>query len=43
MLMEKVAEKYYFREEVTHIKFLEMFQLMNQDALDKSLISCYCL
>jgi hypothetical protein len=41
--MAKVAKEYYFREDEIHIEFLEFFQLMNQDALDKSLMSCYCL
>jgi hypothetical protein len=43
MIIAKVAKEYYFREEEIHIDFLELFQLMNQEALDKSLISCYCL
>jgi hypothetical protein len=43
MLVVKVTEEYYFREEEIHIDFLELFQLMNQDSLDKSLINCYCL
>jgi hypothetical protein len=43
MLMAKVASDYYFREDKIHIEFLEFFQFMNLDALDKSLMSCYCL
>jgi hypothetical protein len=43
MLVAKVEEEYYFHEELIHIEFSELFQLMNQDALDKSLMSCYCL
>jgi hypothetical protein len=42
MLVAEVVE-YYFREDEIHIDFLELFQLMNQDILDKSLMSCYCL
>jgi hypothetical protein len=43
MIVVKVTEEYHFREDLIHIEFSELFQLMNQDALDKSLISCYCL
>jgi hypothetical protein len=39
MLVAKVAEEYYFCVDEIHIEFSELFQLMNQDALDKSLIS----
>ena len=43
ILVAKVAEDYYFRESMIHVEFPELFQLFNQDALDKSLLSCYCL
>jgi hypothetical protein len=43
ILMVKVRAEYYFREELIHIEFSEFFQIMNQDALDKSLMSRYCL
>jgi hypothetical protein len=40
MLVAEVAEEYYFREYEIHIDFSKLFQLMNQDAIDKSLMSC---
>jgi hypothetical protein len=43
MLVDKVGLEYYFREDEIHIDFSEFFQFMNLDALDKSLMSCYCL
>jgi hypothetical protein len=43
MLVAKVGPEYYFHEELIHIEFSEFFQFMNLDALDKSLMSCYCL
>jgi hypothetical protein len=43
MLMVKVRIEHYFREDEIHIDIEEFFQLFNQDALDKSLVSCYCL
>jgi hypothetical protein len=43
MLVADLPEEYYFREETIHIEFPELFQLFNLDALDKSLVSCYCL
>ena len=42
-IVAKVPEEYYFREEKIHVEFSELFQLFNFDALDKSLMSCYCL
>jgi hypothetical protein len=39
MIVVQVTEEYYFRADKIHIEFSELFQLMNQDALDKSLIS----
>ena len=43
MLMVKVKEEHYFYENELIIEFAEIFQLYNQDALDKSIVSCYCL
>jgi hypothetical protein len=43
ILVAKVGPEYYFREELIHIEVSEFFQFMNLDALDKSLMSCYCL
>ena len=43
MLMVKVKKEHYFREDEICINFEELFQLYNQDTLDKSIVSCYCL
>ena len=43
MIVAKVLEEYFFRAEEFHVEFSELFQLYNFDALDKSLMSCYCL
>jgi hypothetical protein len=43
MLVAKVGSEYCYREDEIHIDFSELFQFMNLDALDKSLMSCYCL
>ena len=43
MIMVKVKEEHYFYENELCIEFSEIFQLYNQAALDKSIISCYCL
>ena len=43
MLMVQVKKEHYFRDDMINIDFDEFFQLYNQDALDKSIISCYCL
>ena len=42
-LMVKVKEENYFHKLALRVEYSEPFQLFNQDALDKSLISCYCL
>ena len=44
MLMVAVKDEHYFRvsDEIC-VMFEEFFQLYNQDALDKSIVSCYCL
>jgi hypothetical protein len=39
----QVRKEHFFREYAMYIPFSEIFQLFNQDALDKSLVSCYCL
>ena len=41
--MVKVKAEHYFHEKDMWVEFQEMFQLFNQDALVKSIISCYCL
>ena len=43
MLMVKVKEEHYFYENELCIEFPEIFQLYNQDALNKSIVSCYCV
>lgn len=43
MIVLSVPQEYYGRPEQIHIDFDELFQMYNGDALDKSLISCYCL
>ena len=42
-LMVRVKAEHYFHEKDLWVEFQEMFQLFNQHALDKSIISCYCL
>ena len=42
-LMVKVEAEHYFHEKDLWVEFQEIFQLLNQDALDKSIVSCYCL
>ena len=42
-LMVNVKEEHYFHEKALSVKYSELFQLYNQDALDKSIVSCYCL
>ena len=42
-LMVQVKEDHYFNKKALAIEYLELFQLYNQDALDKSIVSCYCL
>ena len=43
MIVAKVRQEYFFRPEEVHVDFSELYQLYNFDALDKSLMSCYCL
>jgi hypothetical protein len=42
-LVARVRPEHYLGYDVVHIEFNELHQLLNQDALDKSLISCWCL
>ena len=39
----KYKKEHYFADDSLYIPFSENFQLFNQDALDKALVSCYCL
>ena len=41
--MAGVKEEHFFREYAVQVEFSELFQMYNQRALDKSIISCYCL
>ena len=44
MLMVAVRDEHYFRgRDEIHVEFDELFQLYNQDDLDKYLVSSYCL
>src|SRR4051812_2489273 len=42
-LMVQVNKDHYYHEKPGTIEYSELFQLYNQDALDKSIVSCYCL
>ena len=42
-IMVGVKEEHYFQEYAVSVEFSELFQLYNLRALDKSIISCYCL
>jgi len=42
-LMVKVKPEHYYHANDVWIANEELFQLFHQKALDKSLISCYCL
>ena len=43
MVVLKVPAEYYFRPGSIHVEFSELNQLYNLMALDKSILSCYCL
>jgi hypothetical protein len=43
MIVASVPREYYGRPKEIHVDFDELFQMYNCDALDKSLMSCYCL
>ena len=39
-----ITDEHYFNgDEEIYIEFEELFQLYNQDAIDKAIVSCYCL
>ena len=42
-LMVQVKKDHYYHEKPVTVEYSELFQLHNQDALDKSIVSCYCL
>jgi hypothetical protein len=42
-IMLRVKDEHYFQEYSVSVDFCELFQLYNLRALDKSIISCYCL
>ena len=42
-LMVDVKKDDYYHEKAVAVEYSELFQLYNQDALDKSIVSCYCL
>ena len=42
-LMVNVKKDHYFHEKAVSVEYSKLFQLYNQDALDKSIVSCYCL
>ena len=42
-LMVNVKKDHYYHEKDGSVEYLELFQLYNQDALDKSIVSCYCM
>jgi hypothetical protein len=42
-IVAHIPHEYYYRKEEIHIEINELWQLFNLDALDKSLMSCYCL
>jgi hypothetical protein len=43
MIVARVPREYYDRPEEIHVDFDEFFQMYNCDALEKSLMSCYCV
>jgi hypothetical protein len=42
-LLLKITKDHFLGEDLVHIEFDEFFQLFNQDALNKSLVSSYVL
>ena len=42
-LMVNVKEEHYYHEKALAVEYRELCQLYNLDALDKSIVSCYCL
>jgi hypothetical protein len=43
ILLLKISKEHFLGEDLIHVEFEELFLLFNQDALDKSLVSCYVL
>lgn len=44
MIFVGIKDEHFFNGvEEMYVEFDELFQLYNQDALDKTIISCYCL
>ena len=42
-IMAGVKEEHYFHEYAVHIEFSALFEMYNQEAIDKCIVSCYCL
>ena len=42
-LMVNVKKDHYYHEKPVTVEYSKLFQLYNQDALDKSIVSCYFL
>ena len=42
-LMVNVNEEHYYHKKAVTVEYSELFQLYNKDALDKSIVSCYCM
>ena len=42
-LVARVRPEHYLGYDVVHIEFNELHQLLHRDALNKSLVSCWCL
>ena len=42
-LMVNVKREHYYHEKALAVEYRELCQLYNLDALDKSIVSCYCL
>ena len=42
-LMVGVKEEHYFQDYTVIVDFVDLFVLYNLRALDKSILSCYCL
>ena len=42
-LMVQVKKDHYYHQKPVTVEYSELFQLYNQDALDKPIVSCDCL
>ena len=42
-IMAGVKEEHYFHEYAVHIEFSALFEMYNQQTIDKCIVSCYCL